>query len=66
MKIRDPDVIIDIVMKGFRYKVVRRKDDPETYDVLKNNDVKHPKCSAESVMRVLGHYMNDGFGVEDE
>lgn len=30
----------------------------DRYNVLVNGEVKHPNCSAEDVMRALGHYIH--------
>lgn len=49
--------IVDVQMLGKRLQVERVRD-TSTYHVSVDAEIKHLDCSAEDVMRALGHYIN--------
>ena len=52
------EVIVDVNSKGQRFIVVRRTQ-PDRYDIIVDSSLKHQNCTAEDVMRALGHYLQE-------
>jgi hypothetical protein len=58
------DYIVDVELPGKHIQVERAALNTR-YNVLVNKMVRHPDCSAEDVMRALGHYLF-GIGYKSE